>query len=65
MELGPNTASLKLLLEVEVALGVFEASQSHCRLGNLDVALRANLFAVLTKSAALFWHDGFASLLLG
>ena len=43
---------------------MLEAFHGHIRSSNLDGALRANLFAVLAKSAPLLWHDRFSTLLL-
>lgn len=41
-----------------------EASEGHLWRGNLYCALGADLLAVLTKSASLFRHDWFPTLLL-
>ena len=46
-------------------MGVLETCESHLWLGNLDITLRSNLFALLAKSSALLWHNRLSSLLLG
>lgn len=43
---------------------MLEASQGHRWSGNLNIAFRADLFAVLAKSATLLRHDRFACLKL-
>ena len=45
-------------------MGVLETCESHLWLGNLDITLRSNLFALLAKSSALLWHNRLSSLLL-
>ena len=43
---------------------MLKASAGHLRGGNLNGALRADLLALLSKSAPLLWHDRLAALLL-